>query len=57
MAVIYIGLSIRIVRSLTINFNQKPSDEAVLEIIESINKVKVKFKLNFEITSKETTTV
>ena len=42
---------------VVINFNQKPSDEAVLEIIESINKVKVKFKLNFEITSKETTTV
>jgi hypothetical protein len=41
---------------VVINFNQKPSDEAVLEIIESINKVKVKFKLDFEITSKETTT-
>jgi hypothetical protein len=41
---------------VVINFNQKPSDEAVLEIIESINKVKVKFKLDFEINSKETTT-
>jgi hypothetical protein len=41
---------------VVINFNQKPSDEAVLEIIESINKVKVKFKLDFEINSKVTIT-